>query len=811
MKLFLQQSKMARRLVRLFALMVVVPLIVTVLLLGYVGREQIIRTAHAMEEINASAVQQAGEEFQRLGRQAIDEGSQETSATARKAIQSISQTTAEIQKTSLTTTANDLMQLTHHSFDGGVRRSLATHRRTLDEVRGEMNRLIAHSARETEHRITGRIETEMRAQVDVLMRERARTLAEGVQDSILQALNSLTLTAQVPALREGDADRQKATLDALARRLPALCRIVVQDRSAQVTAASVSDRAVKLGKESGPEAPYFQTAMRGREYVAQDDLPAINAAPVLQLAIPIESPIGETVGVLSAHFSLEQRWNIIRNTRIGRNGFAYVMSERGRPLLTPQPAKGNALTCSEDIDPLRWRLYLVMPAEEALAPVLALKNDLAQNNRRALGEMEQHIQQTALSAAARLRGDALALRNATVHQIRTHSQGVLERMRARTKQQTGAELARLQRTLQAQTQHTQKQSAQRMSQAAQTSLSQLTARVQPLMQQALKRADNRLIVLAVLVTLISCFLSCLLALFIAGKIVRPVVRLAQVTHAIAEGDLDKRVEETAPDEIGDLAVAFNTMARSLKQSRRELDEAESQLVQSAKLASLGTLSAGVAHELNQPVAIIRGVSQQLQGEPGLSEDVLADLELIEGQTGRMIKIIQHLRTFSRAGLNEFSPVDVNQVARDCFILIGEQLRAHNIQVEFDLCEDTPPVMADANELEQVFLNLITNARDALDGQANAAITLRSRVEGETFVLEVADNGPGIPPEVAAHIFDPFFTTKEAGKGTGLGLSISHTILSKHRGEIRMENRNGAVFILTLPLAPADESLQRLAA
>ncbi|HLK57287.1 MAG TPA: ATP-binding protein [Chthonomonadaceae bacterium] len=246
------------------------------------------------------------------------------------------------------------------------------------------------------------------------------------------------------------------------------------------------------------------------------------------------------------------------------------------------------------------------------------------------------------------------------------------------------------------------------------------------------------------------------------------------------------------------------LERKVEARTAELHEAEEQLIQSAKLASLGTLSAGIAHELNQPIAIIRGLSQQLQGEPNLSEDVMADLELIEGQTSRMTKIVKHLRTFCRAGGSEFSQVDVNQVVRDCFLLVGEQLRTHNVNVSFDLCEAAPPVLADANELEQVFLNLITNSRDALEERPDATITIRTRVEEGQFLLEFRDNGTGVPDVVAGRIFDPFFTTKEPGKGTGLGLSISLNIIKRHQGGIQVYNDNGAVFLITLPLPDTQE-------
>jgi C4-dicarboxylate-specific signal transduction histidine kinase len=303
--------------------------------------------------------------------------------------------------------------------------------------------------------------------------------------------------------------------------------------------------------------------------------------------------------------------------------------------------------------------------------------------------------------------------------------------------------------------------------------------------------------------------SGLVAFVLAAKIVAPVIRLAQGTQAIADGDLDRRVDERAPGEIADLAIAFNCMAASLKKSGSDLRDAESQLVHSAKLASLGTLSAGVAHELNQPVAIIRGLSQQLQDEPGLPSEVVADLHVIEGQTSRMSKIIKHLRTFSRVGGHESASVDINQTIRDCFILIDAQMKAHNIGIDLQFCRDEPHVMGDANELEQVFINIVTNARDALEERDNACLTIQSSVDAGVVVIRFADNGPGIPTDILPHIFDPFFTTKEAGKGTGLGLSISHSIVEKHHGEITVANDGGAVFTMRLPLAEEDTHITAL--
>ena len=481
------------------------------------------------------------------------------------------------------------------------------------------------------------------------------------------------------------------------------------------------------------------------------------------------------------------------------------------------------------MDGLGWRVVVAIPRSEAMRPILALKHDIASNSHTALVEIQSGMTRSAQEASEHMQQETQAIRASIEKRMQERSQQVFQRLNSDMRTHVERSLAGMQSSIERQSTHNEANTTRKMQQQAEHIGEELTTRVQGLTDDALLQGDRRMVGVALCIVFASCALAGMLALFTARRIVQPVIALAEVTQAIARGDLERRVNEDAADEIGDLAVAFNTMAASLQKSRSELQSAEMQLVQSAKLASLGTLSAGVAHELNQPLAIIRGLAQQLQDEPDLTEDVLADLEIIEGQTSRMGKIIKHMRTFCRAGTHESKPVEVHSVIQDCLLLVGEQLRQHNVAAHFEFCQGNPIIMGDANELEQVLLNLITNARDALEGLPNAQITIRSYVveaenalidrntgndtepesnaqesqgdeRGSRLVLEFADNGPGIPDEILNRIFDPFFTTKEAGKGTGLGLSISHTIIARHRGEMRVSNVNGAIFTLDLPLA-----------
>lgn len=274
----------------------------------------------------------------------------------------------------------------------------------------------------------------------------------------------------------------------------------------------------------------------------------------------------------------------------------------------------------------------------------------------------------------------------------------------------------------------------------------------------------------------------------------------------------KAYEETQQQ----LEVQYGRMLDSesrYREAYETLKETQSQLIQSGKLAAIGELAAGVAHELNQPLMVIRTNAQlvlrRLEKQVLSSEDTRDMIQPIEKNSKRMINIINHLRTFSRQSQENVSGVDINGVVKDCSLMMGEQLRVHNIDLKLELAEHLPKVMGNANQLEQVFLNIITNARDGV---------LAARTEeGKTGLIEVftgafgkdrewveilvRDTGTGITGKDLDRIFDPFFTTKEVGKGTGLGLSISHGIVKEHRGTIEMVQTGpeGTVFRICLPI------------
>jgi two-component system, NtrC family, sensor kinase len=233
-------------------------------------------------------------------------------------------------------------------------------------------------------------------------------------------------------------------------------------------------------------------------------------------------------------------------------------------------------------------------------------------------------------------------------------------------------------------------------------------------------------------------------------------------------------------------------------------ELESQLSQADKLSSIGLLAAGVAHEVNTPLAVISSYTQmlakQLQGDPQKS----GLLEKITRQTFRASEIVNNLLNFSRTSGTEFANVDINKVITDTLALLEHQFKVAKITVESDLTPVISPIQGNAGRLQQVFLNLFLNAKDAMTGGGKLSV---ATTNGEMVSVRVSDTGSGIAPEHIQRIYDPFFTTKTSPqvgqtRGTGLGLSVTYGIIQEHAGKIRVESNpgSGTTFALDFPLS-----------
>ena len=231
-------------------------------------------------------------------------------------------------------------------------------------------------------------------------------------------------------------------------------------------------------------------------------------------------------------------------------------------------------------------------------------------------------------------------------------------------------------------------------------------------------------------------------------------------------------------------------------------ELEQRLVQADKLSSIGLLAAGVAHEVNTPLAVISTYAQMLAKQVSEDSQKSLILDKIAKQTFRASEIVNSLLNFSRTSTTSFGEVSLNRVIQETLSLLEHQLQKSGIQVKTDLSGDLSAVQGNAGKLQQVFLNLFLNARDAMAN--GGTLEVRTWAEDSSVKVEVADTGPGIPPEHLHRIYDPFFTTKAARKGTGLGLSVTYGIIQEHGGSIAVSNRRsgGARFRLELPLARA---------
>ena len=296
--------------------------------------------------------------------------------------------------------------------------------------------------------------------------------------------------------------------------------------------------------------------------------------------------------------------------------------------------------------------------------------------------------------------------------------------------------------------------------------------------------------------------------FVIGKATQPLRELRDSAEAVGRGDFSRHVKVRSQDECGELAQVFNQMTHNLKNSLEQLETTvdtlkttQAQLIQSEKLSGIGEFIAGVAHELNNPLTSVMGFSELLQ-KVEIDPQYKRHLEMIHKSALRCQKIVQALLGFARRTAPERKAVCLNSLIEAAMEILLYQLRTSNVEVTLKLDPHLPQAMVDPHQIQQVFVNLINNARQAIESHhPKGWIKITTTRHGETVRVIFQDNGPGIPEQNLSKIFDPFFTTKEVGKGTGLGLSLCYGIIHEHGGTITPRSRpgEGATFIIELPV------------
>ncbi len=324
----------------------------------------------------------------------------------------------------------------------------------------------------------------------------------------------------------------------------------------------------------------------------------------------------------------------------------------------------------------------------------------------------------------------------------------------------------------------------------------------------------------ILLTIIMLLLTATLITAFTQRIINwPIQVLLNHSRRVAAGDLDAKIDSGSKDELGKLADTFDAMTDSLKKARRELEEwgqnletkvaertqeirnMQDQLIRNEKMASVGQLAAGVAHEINNPLTSILMYSTLLRDSERLDPELKEDVSVIASEVQRCARIVKGLLEFSREHVPQMSACSLNQVLADTLALIENQFSSANMEIHTYFQEDLPPIFADANQLEQVFINIMINSLHAMEEGGDLTITT-GLISDEAFAyVDVADRGCGIPEADLCRIFNPFFSTKEH-RGTGLGLAISYGIIENHRGTIAVTSQvgSGTTVRVSLPLA-----------
>ena len=357
------------------------------------------------------------------------------------------------------------------------------------------------------------------------------------------------------------------------------------------------------------------------------------------------------------------------------------------------------------------------------------------------------------------------------------------------------------------------------------------------LEQIDRRAQSEALDIAVFSLGFALFAGVCVSFLVNRLVYRPLRDLEAGAKRLASGNLDESIPVRSRDEFGEVAESFNAMTRALDSSQRELREwahtleqkveqrtrelriAEAEAAHGEKLASVGLLAAGIAHELNNPLTGILTFSHLIREKMPEGSQEAEDLDLVIRETKRCAAIIRRLLDFAREKAPEKKFADLNRLIEDTARIIERPAHLRDIEITMDQDPNLPPVWVDQDLMRQVVMNMLVNAQQAIDEKGSITVRTRRCPEARRaepggqpvpmVEISIIDTGCGIPEKNLRRIFDPFFTTKEPGKGTGLGLSVSHGIVAAHGGTIEVYSKEGegSTFLIRLPMEPPSDSTQ----
>jgi C4-dicarboxylate-specific signal transduction histidine kinase len=840
------------RLMMLYALMALVPTLLGIGVLLLYLHSQVRKATSQFQRKTAATLQRSQHAVEAFTQQQLQRTFAQMEHDMRKGLESHQRARAIQQEKMVRQMLAQLRQRMTHSNRQLQQTTHQTMQRTLNETAQRIGTLQTQAMERLTQTTTAVSRDAIRAQVGQSSLSLTLSLSRQVDAVLQNTLTQLTLIAQQPALREMRLQESRWILQSLQDREPAYRVLCLRDITGEKLVSVGSPLTPSLsplpkggegdgngGIQNTIESLWQQMVQSGEPVIGQVlmlDTGAGKLEPVLPVFVPVRERGVELRGAVGALIGMDEINRLIRGFRLGKQGYALLCTMDGLILAHPDPRQigqrdprwahlTRSATEMETLHPrmleqqsdlitltrlpsLNAFLLVIQPREEAFQLASTLQEQFARARHLQQSELRSAIQQVSQQAARQIQRQMARHQHALQQTLIRAEQQTLLQAQQQLTAQSNAQQQSLVRLLNANLQNSQSQLQRELRQQREQSLQQLHQQFAAFASEIRQRATDQ-VINAFLIVLLGIGVFSLLGSFYLYRILNlPLKALMEATQAFARGELNHRVQLPTRDgaELEQLANAFNHMADALA-------KAEAQLVQTSKLASLGTLASGVAHELNQPLAIIRGIAQQtiqmLSREGGLPPaahpTLLDDLRLIERQTQRMSQIIMHLRTFARKPRTDSEPVNLNEVAQNALILLREQLHQRGIELVEEYAPNLPPVLGEPNALEQVVINLLTNARDALENQPDGQVIIRTRTvrdgEREWVELCVQDNGPGIPADLRSQIFDPFFTTKEPGKGTGLGLAISLEIAQKHGGTLQLgepSEGRGALFILRLP-------------